>query len=313
MSVLGTPGSPTYAVTLSGIEGIVGALPDNTSNAISAADVRNSMLTVWEEIESVGASVSAASVGATLSGAIKTTYAVGGITAGYALGAVSMYQALQYALYAYNPPSMALSANPATIERGNAAQIVQVSWGLTSGKNAPVSSSIQGPVQTRTLGVPSAQAYTYGVATFGIASYPSTSVFTFSVNDTGGGAGGNNVATVSVRWADRMYWGSWGTTTPPTSVQILALTGAGVGTGNILATSHSYTLDGIDGNGEYLVFAWPASFGEPLFKANGFVTTGFTKISSAMVFTNSYSATASYDVWLSDSKQNSSIDQFQII
>ena len=90
------------------------------------------------------------------------------------------------------------------------------------------------------------------------------------------------------------------------SAQILALSNSE------LSTTRVQTRNGIDGGGDYLVFAWPTSFGNPSFIANGLPVTAWTKVNSNFTFTNTYGYTASYDVWMSDTQQNSPITTFQI-
>ena len=61
-----------------------------------------------------------------------------------------------------------------------------------------------------------------------------------------------------------------------------------------------------------MVFAWPTSFGTPAFVVNGLPNTAFTLISSAFSFTNANGYVNTYDVWISNTAQNSPIASFQI-
>jgi len=88
--------------------------------------------------------------------------------------------------------------------------------------------------------------------------------------------------------------------------------GAGIGSGKELRTNRLRSYNGIDGAGQYLAFAWPTSFGTPSFTINGLPNTAFTKISSSISFTNMHSYTTNYDVWLSNTAQNSPITSFVI-
>ena len=60
--------------------------------------------------------------------------------------------------------------------------------------------------------------------------------------------------------------------------------------------------------GMYLVFAWPSVFGTPSFVVNGLLSTAFTKVrgvSNLNSFTNELGFTSNYDVWVSNTAQNS--------
>lgn len=122
----------------------------------------------------------------------------------------------------------------------------------------------------------------------------------------------------TITWFWKRYWGAFASAYPPTDVrfaitdaQILALTGAGVGTGNELSTTRVKTLNNINASGNYLVFAWPASWGNPQFVINGLINTAFTKVRSNS-FTNGAGGITNYDVWVSSTTQASEIAQFQI-
>lgn len=48
MSAIGTPGSPTYSETLSGLGGMLDVLVDNSSNQITARNVRDVVYTLYQ-------------------------------------------------------------------------------------------------------------------------------------------------------------------------------------------------------------------------------------------------------------------------
>lgn len=131
-------------------------------------------------------------------------------------------------------------------------------------------------------------------------------------------SGYSSTKTTTVQWYWKRYWGSFVSAYPPTDVrfsisdaEILALTGAGIGTGSELSTTLVKNYDGINAGGKYLVFAWPSSWGNPQFVINGLISTAFTKVRSNS-FTNASGGSTSYDVWVSDTELNSVIAQFQI-
>jgi hypothetical protein len=131
-------------------------------------------------------------------------------------------------------------------------------------------------------------------------------------------SGYSSTRTTTIQWFWKRYWGAFASSYPPTDVrfsisdaQVLALTGAGIGTGNELSTTLVKNYDGISAGGNYLVFAWPASWGQPIFVINGLISTAFTRVRSNS-FTNASGGVTNYDVWVSDTELNAPIAQFQI-
>jgi hypothetical protein len=91
------------------------------------------------------------------------------------------------------------------------------------------------------------------------------------------------------------------------------LDGASVTTGNGgFASSFVRSFDGIDGQGQYLCWAFPTSFGTPKFTVNGLQNTAFTKINSSYSYTNIYEYSVNYDVWITNTAQNSAISKLSI-
>jgi hypothetical protein len=124
--------------------------------------------------------------------------------------------------------------------------------------------------------------------------------------------------TTTIQWYWKRYWGAFVSAYPPSDIrfsisdaQIIALTGAGVGAGNELSTTLVKNYDNISGGGNYLVFAWPTSWGQPVFVINGLISTAFTKVRSN-AFVNASGGSNTYDVWVSDTQMNNPIAQFQI-
>jgi hypothetical protein len=87
---------------------------------------------------------------------------------------------------------------------------------------------------------------------------------------------------------------------------------SGVGSGSEFSTTRVKNYNGINGNGNYLVLAWPTAWGYPTFVVNGLLTRAFTRVNATYSLTNAYGYTASYDVWVSNTIQNSAIASFQI-
>lgn len=115
-------------------------------------------------------------------------------------------------------------------------------------------------------------------------------------------------AASTKRW---IFWGSLPVNTSPSDEDILSLDGAGVGIGRALSNNLNYIFDGIDGGGDYLIFAFPTSFGSAIFISGGLEVNAYTKIRSNSPFTNHLGETINYDVWVGDTRQNSSIDSLK--
>jgi hypothetical protein len=110
---LGTPGSATYAVTLSGIEEMMTVLPDNVANQIAAQDVRNVVLTLYEELNGLSASMT--STGFTFSNPDNTSITVGGISSGSNLYALDLQDIFDLMFYPYVAPVLSISVSPSTL------------------------------------------------------------------------------------------------------------------------------------------------------------------------------------------------------
>jgi hypothetical protein len=157
-------------------------------------------------------------------------------------------------------------------------------------------------------------------------SFPvsTTNNFPMTVND----GTSNTTTSATVTWMNRIYWGSIDlsglvypnpdlTLNPSyttyvsaivTSNLINALNGAGVGSGSELSVTKNKTYSGINGNGRYLIFAWPSSVSgalTPTFTVNGLANTAFTRVKTAWVFSNIYNVTTNYEVWVSNTAYNS--------
>ena len=119
------------------------------------------------------------------------------------------------------------------------------------------------------------------------------------------------VNSISVLWRYARYWGALSKNTNITDADILSLSGAGVGDGKELNETRTRTYNGINGDGNYLVFVFPSSAGTPQFFINGLNSTAFTKVRDN-AFTNALGATYNVQAWVSNSPFNSPVAQFEI-
>ena len=196
--------------------------------------------------------------------------------------------------------NISIADNPREIQTSGSISI-SVNWSVSrpAGCNEIVGITVDGQVITPTGGSQS------GVIN-AIIPANTNRPFTIQVTSTDK----STTASTTLTWQWRRYWGRIDTQSP-TNSDVLSLTGAGIGSGNELAASRVKTYDGINGAGEYLVFAFPESFGTPEFFVNGLVNTAFTKI-VLTGFVNASAGTTPYQVWISNTPQNSPITQFSI-
>ncbi len=120
-----------------------------------------------------------------------------------------------------------------------------------------------------------------------------------------------STASATVGWKYGRYWGALDKNTDITDTDILSLTGAGVGTGKELNETRQKTYNGINGAGKYLVFVFLSTAGDPVFFINGLNSTAFTKVRTG-AFTNALGATYNIQVWVSNTRYNSPVAQFEI-
>lgn len=322
MSIYGTAGQATYSVSYANLDLMLNDLKDNTSNAIRAQEVRNAVYTLWQ----LSGSSSVVSSAVNYSSATPSTIAVGGITKGTSFTSSTIQEILDLMFLPYVEPTInylkvnysgsGSFSNVLYREYGSPTASFYTSFDITEGSVGLVSNPSV-PNAIRVYGTPTI-AYN-GVAGIwyanilatqsGAISVPSNQdiTLTLSINDLVG----TYSSTASIVYRNKIYWGSTNSTTSFSSANILALAGASVGSGNELTDTRIRSFNGIDGNGEYLVFALPTSFGTPSFVTNGMINTAFTK--TEINFTNSYSYAASYSVWYSNTVQNSPINLFEII
>ena len=231
-----------------------------------------------------------------------TLSSCGGIPLGTDLGntPVSVSSIFNAMLYPYISPAANLSGG--NIREFGSSNSLTLNWTATKHTSPITSITVNNIVITPT-------GNTQSGSQSATATQNVNTNFSMSVSD------GTNVAnaSTSVSWESKRYWGKIASNSSPSDADILALTGASVGSGNELATNYVKSYNGINGAGEYLIFAWPTSFGaNPTFTVNGLPNTAFTKIRSNSNFVNANGYSTSYDVWISNTQQNSIINSFSI-
>jgi len=346
MAIIGSYSVTGYELTTlsyaySTVDEILVQIPDNAQNLIEASDVRDAVYTLWDQLQTVGQiAASAASASAFFQNSDPTTITVGGIPSGSTfVTPQTMQEMFDQLLYPYVAPLVTPSTSLSDREFGQSPiTSANISWSITKKKlNITSVSFSDGYVPTFTSGSQT-QTRNFSTATYSqTPGVSQTNTFSISVGD-----GTTTVnSNVTLTWKNRIYWGkidltSLGnpnlTTNPSlaSSVGILAtdtliknLTGAnagGYGFGSILSTSingpYGGGYNGIDGGGDYLIFAWPSNFTNatsPVFTVNGLNNTAFTRVRTNSIFSNQYGFTGTrYEVWVSNTLQNSPISTLQI-
>ncbi len=302
---------------------LLNQIPNNTTNLIRAEDVRDSVFSLWERITDLSIIVaSASSNDSTFMNPNPTTIAVGGITTGTTFPIPQTVQEMFNAiLYPYTIPTISLFNN-VTKEYGQSLA-TSFNWSVVKKSNSIISVNIDGSNITPITG--NSQTGTRVVSgTYSSINLSTVNTIPMIVND-----GISTTSTsATITWMNKIYWGnidlsglvypnpdltlnpSYATyvTSIVTSALVRALTGAGVGSGSELSTSKNKTYNGINGNGKYLIFAWPSSVSgsiTPTFTVNGLPNTAFTNVRTAWSFTNTYGIITNYEVWVSNTAYNS--------
>lgn len=301
-------GGSASATEYTTFEELLVQLPDNTGNLIEAVNVRNSVYTLWQRVSQVQTVASqSASASTTYSNSTPTPTTIGGIPAGSTFSNKTMTEMWDALLYPYIAPAASLSGGN-TREFGSS-NAVTLSWSATKGKNSITSITVDGtPIVVTGNNQSGTQPTT--------ATQNVNTTFSMTVSDGTANAGNPASSTTTVSWLRAVYWGKTPTFALP-SMSIVGsqpawADGASVGSGKNLSSSRSGSYNGINGAGQYLVFAWPSTYGNPSFTINGLPNTAFTKIGSGVSHTNMYGYTVNYDVWISNTQQNSPIATFVI-
>jgi len=257
---LGDINSATYAETLSGIEAMMDVLPNNVNNDISARDVRDVVLTLYEEIQ--GASSSEFFYTDT-----PATVTVGGLTSGTIFASMSLFTIFNKMFHKDYPPtsglkfvglgnttldfkgvgsasySAALQAagvpNHSVAANSIFDELVsfELEWTATKATYdfdpggsidrtpAPVLPEKNPPGNPLfTIGVPAGGGSDQIGPTKPIVNQ--TNTYTFKCKDDKGNA---TSSPVSLGYGYRWYWGRVSSTASLTSGQIMGLDGAGLG------------------------------------------------------------------------------------
>jgi hypothetical protein len=322
---LGTPSTGTgsapswFSEYESDFSQLLQRLADNTTNQIDAKDVRDSIWTLYNQILTVASQSLTQSFSYTL--ATPSTIGVGGISAGTTFSSVSFDSLFDTLLLPYvGPVVLGLTPSNLELEFGNA-NSTSLSFTIDVG-----SSPLQGNIvftspnpSTLLNSFPS----TGNDPEVGTTTNTFTPTFSSVVTLTG-----VNIATMSFTTADlntfsatcsvlfkhKKYWGSIDLTSiggfTPSSLASVSALSSFINDAQILGLSYSglstdfiFDTDIYFATGSHFVFAYPDVFGnltDDGFYVNNIFSNGFTRIRTGVTFSNTYSYSAPYTVWVSD-------------
>ena len=326
-------GSTVESFRYDQVADLLNQIPNNTTNLVRARDVRDSVFTLWERISELSVTVASASTTpTTYVNPNPTTISISGINSGTTFPTPQTIQEMFDAiLYPYTLPISSLdvvgsisSTLPVSTQKEYGQSLSSILYWSVTKKSDPIVSIIVNGVSIPPTGNSQVGWRTVsGTYSFPLPSSTSNN-FSMIVND----GTSNSTDSVTITWVNRIYWGSIDlsslvypnpdlTLNPSyttyisaivTSNLIKALDGASIGSGSELSITKNKTYNGINGNGKYLIFAWPSSVNgasTPNFSVNGLPNTAFTRVKTSWPFTNTYNITTNYEVWVSNTAYNS--------
>lgn len=299
---------------------LLNQIPNNTTNLVKASDVRDSVFTLWERINDLSVIVASASATpTTFMNSNPTTITVGGVSSGTTFPTPQTIQQMFDAiLYPYTIPRISLYSN--VIREYGPNFSYTFNWSVVK-KSNPIQTivvngynitPITGNDQTGTINVSGTYSF----------PLPSSTINTFTMSVYDGSQ--TTTTTATITWMNKIYWGTINLssltypnpdlgTYPQYSVDVSNLV-----TSNLiktlnsqLSTIKSKTYTGINGTGNYLIFAWPSSVSgasTPYFSVNGLPNTAFTRVKTGWPFVNAGGITTNYEVWVSNTAQNSPLN-----
>lgn len=326
-----SPGTPLESRQFTTVDDLLVQVPDNTAGAIQAADIRDSIFTLWQRIDSVSASASSVgsvSVDYIRSASSTNTSAIGGITPGSTFSG-TIQDALDRIFYPYVGPGGSLTAWSTREFGDTGGYSFNLSWSVTV-NSSPLTSIVVAGVSKPLSPLSGVQSVT---STHSSSNPPSSTGVSQTYTMTIGDGTSTTTRNHTVSWRNRIYWGRLDCTTlgnpdlssnPGSasnigslvdSTVIRNLNGAnanGAAFGSELSLTKSKTYTGINGSGNYLIFAWPSNMSSaytPSFSVNGLPVSSFSRVKTNWSFTNQFGFSGSdYEVWVSNTQQNSPLN-----
>jgi hypothetical protein len=191
-----------------------------------------------------------------------------------------------FGLFSRVTPSVSFGNTVGTVEIGSTVTTVPLSWSI-SPTNTPVASQTLTPIGSISTNLR---------ATNITGTFTNDTNWTLTVNDGTGLPGSTVTAQTSIAFRNYLSWGIASTTNLSNS-QIQNLhTNTAAGAGREFRTGKGKSVS-ISGNGQYIYFAYPSSFGAASFIVNGSPNTAW--ISNSVTYTNSSGNTSQFLIYRS--------------
>lgn len=212
-------------------------------------------------------------------------------------------RAYVFGLFSRVAPSVSFGNTTGTVEVGSTVMSVSLSW-LISPTNTPVASqsisASQGTFNAINTTSRATTAFIPGPQGFPNQPFTSDVTWTLTVNDGTGLPGATVTAQTSIAFRHYMSWGIASTTSLDNS-QIRNLhTNTPAGAGREFRDGKGKSVN-ISGNGQYIYFAYPASFGAASFIVNNAPNTAW--ISNTVTYTNSSGNSSQFLIYRSTDVQ----------
>ena len=324
-------GTVSLSKEFSTLDELLTGILDNNSGAIQAGNIRDGVYTLWQKIDSFSSSLAISATASVAYNSVTPStnqIAVGGVTTGSTFSG-TIQDLLDRVFYPYVSPVPIISPiGSGLIEFGSPTSIVlNYSVSLGTEPITPLSLIVDGTPKSFPPYVSTHN--TSGTHSSSTITASESNTFIISVSD-----GVNTITgTQTLYWMNKIYWGRLNLTSignPDltynsvsaslvsslcTDNLILGLNGAGA---NGLAYGSEFSLvkdkiySNIDGQGQYLIFAWPSTFpgaADPTFRVNGIVNTAFTIVRSSSPLKNSQGFNGTdYEVWVSNTRYYSPVN-----
>lgn len=317
----------TQADLYDNIDDLLVNLLDNQDNLIEPIDIRSPIYSLWKRIDDLDVIVATAA-----SASVSMFYSnpnpvpspgLGGISGGTTFSNVTISEMFDRLLYPYQSPAPSISiVGSTTIEFGDptklASNSITLNWGVTKRTNNITSITVNGVAQSGSPWSSNVSGTQQRTGTYS-AGLSSNQTFTIVASD----GTSTPSASATLTWMNRVYSGVISLSSIgnpnlelfPGSASLVSSLVTDVAIQSLfdkpLSTTKNRTLTGIGGSGSYLVFAWPSSVSgalTPTFTVGGFVVTSFTRLRTAQPFVNQYGFTTNYEVWISNTGQNSPVN-----
>jgi hypothetical protein len=225
---------------------------------------------------------------------------------------VTLKEIFDKLFYIDSGPGAGISVNPSTLDFGNT-QDVSISWNITKGTYNFNASSF---TITRSTSPPKTFTATINPSSNNNATFSDTpqvnvtNSYSFKVFDT---KGVEAPASTSLVYSNRWYYGNRNDQNVMTSVDIRSsLNSLGSGAFASSFAKNFTSVTNIGGGNTYITFAFPSSWGTPIFKLTSGLIWSAPQFKYSLTYSNVFGYQNKYDVYQTTDRYNSVYNQFVI-